>query len=214
VKSRLQFLTPFVLKSPSTQFSHLIAGVSTPSSTVRIMLNYLPARVPLLHSEKVPQPFQPPYFDYFYYKTKTNSVSLVREWTLPTERPPLVGEVCAKFWGKWVLCGQYNGSLRPCSRFSRHLIYWHHSILSSSFSDYCSTLFELFTVLITFRPSFLKQYLLHFIAFKLNYWHLKPRIGSGTRTITDTDTSSTWVLKSRVNTKLLGTHGWVLGSYT
>jgi hypothetical protein len=30
---------------------------------------------------------------------QTNSVVLVRELTLPTERPPLVGEVSAKFCG-------------------------------------------------------------------------------------------------------------------
>jgi hypothetical protein len=29
----------------------------------------------------------------------TNSVALVRERTIPTERPPLVGEVSAKFCG-------------------------------------------------------------------------------------------------------------------
>jgi hypothetical protein len=30
-------------------------------------------------------------------KTKLNSVALVRERTIPTERPPLVGEVSANF---------------------------------------------------------------------------------------------------------------------
>ena len=33
------------------------------------------------------------------YKTKLNSVALVRERTIPTERPPPVGEVSAKFCG-------------------------------------------------------------------------------------------------------------------
>jgi hypothetical protein len=28
---------------------------------------------------------------------QTNSWALVRQWTIPTERPPLVGEVSAKF---------------------------------------------------------------------------------------------------------------------
>jgi hypothetical protein len=28
----------------------------------------------------------------------TNSVALVRERTIPTERPPLVGEISANFW--------------------------------------------------------------------------------------------------------------------
>jgi hypothetical protein len=32
-------------------------------------------------------------------RQKTNSVALVRERTVPTERPPLVGEVSAKFCG-------------------------------------------------------------------------------------------------------------------
>jgi hypothetical protein len=32
-------------------------------------------------------------------ETKTNSVALVRERTIPTERPPLVGEVSANFFG-------------------------------------------------------------------------------------------------------------------
>jgi hypothetical protein len=32
-------------------------------------------------------------------KTKLNSVALVRKWTIPTERPPHVGEVSANFCG-------------------------------------------------------------------------------------------------------------------
>jgi hypothetical protein len=40
---------------------------------------------------------------------------LVRERTVPTKRPPLVGEVNADFCG----CGQHDGSLRPYSRISR-----------------------------------------------------------------------------------------------
>jgi hypothetical protein len=43
---------------------------------------------------------------------KTNSVALVRVRTIPTERPPLVGEVSANFCGWRVLRGQHNGSLR------------------------------------------------------------------------------------------------------
>jgi hypothetical protein len=49
---------------------------------------------------------------------QTNSVALFRERTIPTERPPLVGEVSANFCRYRVLLGQYNGSLRPYSRFS------------------------------------------------------------------------------------------------
>ena len=35
----------------------------------------------------------------FGYKTKLNSVALVRTRTIPTERPPPVGEVSANFCG-------------------------------------------------------------------------------------------------------------------
>ena len=35
----------------------------------------------------------------FGHKTKLNSVALVRERTIPTERPPPVGEVSANFCG-------------------------------------------------------------------------------------------------------------------
>jgi hypothetical protein len=38
---------------------------------------------------------------------------VVRKWTIPTERPPLVSEVCANFCGKSVSRGQRNGSPRP-----------------------------------------------------------------------------------------------------
>jgi hypothetical protein len=41
-----------------------------------------------------------------------NSVALVRERTIPTERPPLVGEVSANFVDKGVSIGQRGGSLR------------------------------------------------------------------------------------------------------
>jgi hypothetical protein len=40
---------------------------------------------------------------------KKNSVALVREGTIPTERPPLVGEVSANFCGKRVSRGERNG---------------------------------------------------------------------------------------------------------
>jgi hypothetical protein len=49
---------------------------------------------------------------------KTNSVVWVREQAIPTERPPLVGEVTANFYGQRVPRGR-DGSLRPYSRFSR-----------------------------------------------------------------------------------------------
>jgi hypothetical protein len=46
-------------------------------------------------------------------------VSWVRERTISTERPPLVDEVSANFWGKKVPRGQRDGSLRPYSLLSR-----------------------------------------------------------------------------------------------
>jgi hypothetical protein len=52
-------------------------------------------------------------------KTKLKSMVWVRERTIPTERPPLVGEVIANLCGYRVPLGQRDGSLRPYSRFSR-----------------------------------------------------------------------------------------------
>jgi hypothetical protein len=54
-----------------------------------------------------------------HIKKKLNSMVLVRERTIPTERPPLVGEVIASFCGYRVPRGQRGGSLRPYYRFSR-----------------------------------------------------------------------------------------------
>jgi hypothetical protein len=51
-------------------------------------------------------------------KLKLNSMVWVRERTIPTERPPLVGEVIANFCGWRVPRGQRDGSLLPYSRFS------------------------------------------------------------------------------------------------
>jgi hypothetical protein len=39
-------------------------------------------------------------------------VALVRKRTIPTERPQLVGEDSANFWGYRVSSGQRNGSPR------------------------------------------------------------------------------------------------------
>jgi hypothetical protein len=44
---------------------------------------------------------------------KLNTVSLARKRTIPTERPPQVGEVSANFCGQRVSRGQRNGSTRP-----------------------------------------------------------------------------------------------------
>jgi hypothetical protein len=45
-------------------------------------------------------------------KIKLNSVALVLRRTIPTERPPHVGEVSANFCGFGVSSGQRNGSPR------------------------------------------------------------------------------------------------------
>jgi hypothetical protein len=44
---------------------------------------------------------------------KTNSVAVVRKRTIPTERPPLVGEVSANLCRYKVLRGQRNEFPRP-----------------------------------------------------------------------------------------------------
>ena len=49
--------------------------------------------------------------------SKKNSVALVRERTIPTERPPPVGEVVPTFAGRGVSRGQRNESPRPFSVF-------------------------------------------------------------------------------------------------
>ena len=48
-----------------------------------------------------------------FYVIKKNSVALFRERTIPTERPPPVGEVSANFADRGVSLGQLNGSPRP-----------------------------------------------------------------------------------------------------
>jgi hypothetical protein len=46
-------------------------------------------------------------------KNKLNSVALVRKRTIPTEQPPLVGEVSANFRGYRMSHGKRNGYQRP-----------------------------------------------------------------------------------------------------
>jgi hypothetical protein len=46
-------------------------------------------------------------------KQKKNSGALVLQQTIPSERPPLVGEVSANFSGQRVSRGQRNESPRP-----------------------------------------------------------------------------------------------------
>jgi hypothetical protein len=50
---------------------------------------------------------------------KKNSMIRVRERTIPTEQPPLVGEAIANFCGEGVPRGQRDGSLRSYSRIYR-----------------------------------------------------------------------------------------------
>ena len=52
-----------------------------------------------------------------YRVLKLNSVALVRERTIPTERPPPVDEVVPTFAGRGVSRGQRNESPRPFSVF-------------------------------------------------------------------------------------------------
>jgi hypothetical protein len=65
----------------------------------------------------------PAFLGYHVYKHRKlinehiNSVALVRERTISTERPLLVGEVSTNFCGLRVSPGQHNGSLRLYSQF-------------------------------------------------------------------------------------------------
>jgi hypothetical protein len=54
---------------------------------------------------------------YIQQTNKTNSGTLVRQRTIPTERPPLVGEVSANFSGQRVSRGQRNESPQPLISF-------------------------------------------------------------------------------------------------
>jgi hypothetical protein len=46
-------------------------------------------------------------------KKKLNSLAVVCKRSIPTERPPLVGEVSDNLWGQRVLRGQRNKFPRP-----------------------------------------------------------------------------------------------------
>jgi hypothetical protein len=70
----------------------------------------------------------------------------VRERTISTERPPLVGEVIANFYGQRVPRGQCDGFLRPYSRFSRQEPLLFNQVTPQLYSwtpfqtDYCFSL--------------------------------------------------------------------------
>jgi len=55
------------------------------------------------HSETAPKTISPCFMSHYHTQLtipiKKNSVSLVRERTIPTERPPPVGEVSANIYG-------------------------------------------------------------------------------------------------------------------
>jgi hypothetical protein len=76
--------------------------------------------------------------------SNNNSVALVRERTILTELPLLVGEVSANFYGLRVPRGQRDGSLLPYSRISRRpnyllLIYFciKYFVHEKFSSDFC-----------------------------------------------------------------------------
>jgi hypothetical protein len=54
---------------------------------------------------------------YLYINKQTNTVALVSERTIPTERPPYIGEVHANLCGYRASRGQRNGSPQPYSQF-------------------------------------------------------------------------------------------------
>jgi hypothetical protein len=108
----------------------------------------------------------------------TYSVALVRERTMPTERPPLVGEVSVKFCGYRVPRGQRDGSLRPYYRLSG-LNYvgacgtncWAVKIFDRK---YCVSLQELSmwaSQTLTWRPYY--AHFIHFVMF-LNFSTIFP----------------------------------------
>jgi hypothetical protein len=83
------------------------------------------------------------------FSTEINSVAWVHEWTIPTERQALVGEVSDKFCGKRVPGSQRDGSLRPYSRLS-----WPEPLLflSSSSSIVIRWWYEQLNIVIKATP--------------------------------------------------------------
>jgi hypothetical protein len=59
-----------------------------------------------------------------------DSLALVRERTIPSERPPLVGEVNTNFCGWWVSRGQRDGSPRPYSLLYRSELVGLHDLIT------------------------------------------------------------------------------------
>jgi hypothetical protein len=59
------------------------------------------------------------WYDYLQDTTKTKSAARVRERNIPTEGPPLVGEVSETFADRGSHVVSVTDSLRPYSRFSR-----------------------------------------------------------------------------------------------
>jgi hypothetical protein len=99
---------------------------------------------------------------------QTNSVALVRERTIPTERPPLVGEVNDNFCVQRVSRGQRNGPPRPYSRISRpnHLLPVIIKMLPNN-NQVCA----LFTLFTTVASNWIENRLVHLVASNLSPVH-------------------------------------------
>jgi hypothetical protein len=71
-----------------------------------------------------------------YHRTPlTNSVAWVRERTIPTEWPPLVGEVSVNFLPIEVPSGQRDWSLRPYSHFLDRSWYFFFQVAPHLYSQ-------------------------------------------------------------------------------
>jgi hypothetical protein len=106
--TRRQYTLVFFKKNESDKCRSIQAGVRTLHYTTRVFQTFLHHR-PLQKALKLPRhSFLSRNFTISikllllssflaFYAKYTNSVALVSEQTLPTERPPLVGEVSANF---------------------------------------------------------------------------------------------------------------------
>jgi hypothetical protein len=87
-----------------------------------VQKNIAPARIPTPTIQPVASQYRNwaiQIHHFHNYQTKTSSMALVRERTIPTEWPPLVGKVTANLWGQRAWRRQHNGSPWPYSWISR-----------------------------------------------------------------------------------------------